>query len=106
VIIDGTRGLVIVDPEPEQLEDYREYARRQAVVEADLATLRDLPARTVDGVQVELLANIEFPTEIEDALDRGAQGIGLYRTEFLYLSGGTEPTEEEHFQAYTDAMQR
>ena len=105
VIIDGTRGLLIIDPEPEQLEDYREYARRQAVVEADLATLRDLPARTLDGIDVELLANIEFPTEIDDALARGAEGIGLYRTEFLFLSGGQEPTEAEHFQAYCDAMQ-
>lgn len=105
VIIDGTRGLLIIHPEAEQLEDYREYARRQAVVEADLATLRDLPARTLDGVEIELLANIEFPTEIDDAVERGAAGIGLYRTEFLYLSGGQEPTEEEHFQAYCDAMQ-
>lgn len=104
VIIDGMRGLLIIDPEPEQLEDYREYARRQAIVEADLATLRDLPARTHDGLDVELMANIEFPTEIEDAMARGAAGIGLYRTEFLFLSGGAEPTEEEHFQAYCDAM--
>ncbi|MEL7240298.1 MAG: phosphoenolpyruvate-utilizing N-terminal domain-containing protein, partial [Planctomycetota bacterium] len=79
VIIDGTRGLVIIDPDPSQLEDYREYARRQEAVEADLATLRDLPAETEDGHGAALMANIEFPGEIEDALARGAQGIGLYR---------------------------
>ena len=105
VIIDGTRGLLIVDPDPEQLEQYREYGRRQAALEADLATLRDLPARTGDEVDLTLLANIEFPNEIEDALARGADGIGLYRTEFLFLAGGAEPTEEEHFQAYLEAMQ-
>lgn len=104
VIIDGTRGLLIIDPDPEQLEDYREYARRQVAMEADLATLRDLPGRTLDGVDVALMANIEFPNEIEDALERGSAGIGLYRTEFLFLSGGTEPTEEEHFQAYRSAL--
>ena len=106
IIIDGTRGLLIVDPEPEQIEDYREYARRQKVVEADLATLRDLPAETTDGHQVAMLANIEFPSEIDDALSRGAGGIGLYRTEFLYLASDVEPTEEDHFEAYVEAMNR
>ncbi len=105
VIIDGTRGLLIVDPDLDQLEEYREFARRQAMMEADLATLRDLPGRTQDGVDLALLANIEFPGEIEDALARGADGIGLYRTEFLFLAGGTEPTEAEHFEAYVNAMQ-
>lgn len=106
VIIDGTRGLVIVNPELDQLEDYREFARRQAVVEADLATLRELPAETQDGQGVALMANIEFPNEIEDALFRGAGGIGLYRTEFLYLASEVPPTEEDHFTAYVDAMRR
>ena len=106
VIIDGTRGLLIVAPTPDQLEDYREYGRRQKAVEADLATLRDLPGQTTDGVQVALQANIEFPAEIDDALARGATGIGLYRTEFLYLASETEPTEEDHFVAYRDAVER
>lgn len=106
VIIDGTRGLVIVNPELDQLADYREFARRQAVVEADLATLRDLPAETQDGHGVALMANIEFPNEIDDALFRGAGGIGLYRTEFLYLATDHTPTEEDHFTAYVDAMHR
>ena len=105
-IVDGTRGLVIVDPTAEQVEDYGQQARRQRAVEADLATLRDLPAETGDGQQVALLANIEFPAEIDDALARGATGIGLYRTEFLYLSTETEPSEEDHFAAYVDALRR
>ena len=106
VIIDGTRGLLVIDPTEEQLEEYKEYGRRQKAVEADLATLRDLPAETGDGQQVALMANIEFPAEIDDALSRGATGIGLYRTEFLYLSAESEPTEEEHFLAYRDALER
>ena len=77
VIIDGTRGLLVIDPTDEQLEEYKEYGRRQKAVEADLATLRDLPAETGDGQQVALMANIEFPAEIDDALARGATGIGL-----------------------------
>lgn len=106
IIIDGTRGLVIVDPDAQQLEEYREAGRRQLAAEADLALLRDLPAETSDGNSVALMANIEFPSEIDDALSRGATGIGLYRTEFLYLAADHEPTEEEHFAAYADAVRR
>ena len=100
VIIDGTRGVVVVDPDERQLAEYREKGLRQQAAEADLALLRDLPAETADGTQIALMANIEFPGEIDDALARGAAGIGLYRTEFLYLAADHEPTEEEHFAAY------
>jgi phosphotransferase system enzyme I (PtsI) len=106
VIIDGTRGLVVLDPDERQVEDYRQQAEREAAVTADLSLLRDLPAETEDGHQVALMANIEFPGEIDDALGRGAVGIGLYRTEFLYLAADHEPTEEEHFAAYADAVRR
>ena len=106
LIIDGTRGLVIVDPDPRQLEEYRLIGQEQARQLADLQLIRDLPAETNDGVAVNLMANIEFPAEIDDALSRGAVGIGLYRTEFLYLAADHEPTEEEHFAAYADAVRR
>ena len=106
LVIDGTRGVVVIDPDARQLEEYRRLAERQAADQADLALLRDLPAETRDGVAVSLLANIEFPAEIDDALARGATGIGLYRTEFLYLAADHEPTEEEHFAAYADAVRR
>ena len=66
-----------------------------------METLRDLPAVTGDGVRVEILGNIEFDYEVDHCLDRGADGIGLYRTEFLYLGADEEPDEECHFQAYS-----
>jgi phosphoenolpyruvate-protein phosphotransferase (PTS system enzyme I) len=66
-----------------------------------LQSLRDLPAETRDGVRIVMLANIEFPHETPACLDRGADGIGLYRTEFLYVGPKTEPTEEDHFRAYS-----
>lgn len=106
IIIDGTRGLVIIDPDAQQLDEYREVGRRRLAAEADLALLRDLPAETSDGNNVALMANIEFPSEIDDALSHGATGIGLYRTEFLYLAADHEPTEEEHLAAYADAVRR
>jgi phosphotransferase system enzyme I (PtsI) len=104
VIIDGTRGRVIVNPDEETLKDYR--ARRRQFIEftRDLAELRDLPAETRDGHKTTILANIEFPEEIRPALDNGAEGIGLYRTEFLYADGG-EPDEEAHFTAYMRAVE-
>ncbi len=106
VIIDGNRGVVIVGPDEEQLVEYREYERRRGEVEIGLTSLRDLPAVTKDGHAVSLQANIEFAEEVDDALNRGAQGIGLYRTEFLYLSKQTEPTEADHYDAYSDAVRR
>jgi phosphotransferase system enzyme I (PtsI) len=106
VIIDGTRGVVIVNPDAEQIEQHREYERTQLRLESELAMLKDLPAETKDGHVVSVQANIEFPYEIDDALLHGAQGIGLYRTEFLYLAAEHEPTEEDHFAAYQDALRR
>ncbi len=106
LIIDGNRGVVIINPDEEQLVEYREYERRRGEVEIGLTGLRDLPPVTKDGHAVSLQANIEFAEEIDDATNRGAQGIGLYRTEFLYLSKETEPTEDDHYQAYAEAARR
>ncbi|MGH7177298.1 MAG: phosphoenolpyruvate--protein phosphotransferase [Tepidisphaeraceae bacterium] len=106
VVIDGTRGIVVVNPDAEQLTEYRELERQGLRLESELATLRDLPAQTRDNHLVTLQANIEFPAEIDDALLRGAEGIGLYRTEFLYLASDHEPTEEDHYDAYVDAIKR
>ena len=104
VIIDGTRGVVIVNPDAEQLDDYRETGRRYKEGERERHSLSSQPARTIDGHEVSLMANIEFPADIDDADSRGAQGIGLYRTEFLYLAKEREPTEEEHYAAYAEAL--
>ncbi len=106
VVIDGTNGVIVIDPDEQQLAEYRLQAIKRAAQTADLALLRDLPAETKDEHRVGLHANIEFPGEIKDALERGAEGIGLYRTEFLYLAADHEPTEEEHFAAYADAVRR
>ncbi|MEM6314926.1 MAG: phosphoenolpyruvate--protein phosphotransferase, partial [Planctomycetota bacterium] len=110
VIIDGTRGMVIVHPDKDQIAEYRASELQQAKFQAELAKLRDLPAQTIDPApnthRVALKANIEFPAEIGDALEHGAEGIGLYRTEFLYLASAHEPTEEDHYAAYADALQR
>ena len=106
VIIDGHRGVVIVNPDAEQLAEHRELERKQAKFEIELATIALLPAETQDGHSVGLQANIEFPEDIDDAVARGAQGIGLYRTEFLYLASTTEPTEEDHYAAYAESVRR
>ncbi|MGE5610499.1 MAG: phosphoenolpyruvate--protein phosphotransferase [Bacillota bacterium] len=106
IIIDGNRGVVIINPDEEQLAEHREYERRREVLERELKELQTLPAVTRDGHMVSLQANIEFPEEVNDAIARGAAGIGLYRTEFLYLASATEPTEEDHYNAYADALRR
>lgn len=104
IIVDGDQGLVIIRPTPEYVEKYeRELAERQARL-AELAAWRDLAAETTDGHALQLLANIEFPDELATCLDRRADGIGLYRTEFLYLGSDAEPTEEEHFEAYRQVV--
>lgn len=104
IIIDGNRGVVIINPDEEQLEEHREFERKLSKFETELQALSDLPAETQDGYVATLQANIEFPEEIPDAIHRGAQGIGLYRTEFLYLSSNNEPTEEDHYKAYAEAL--
>lgn len=103
VIIDGDEGLVIVQPDEETLARYVHEADQQATLAVKLEELRDLPAETTDGTKIQLLGNIEFPSEVQQCMDRGVDGIGLYRTEFLYLMGGNvDPTEEDHVAAYTE----
>jgi phosphotransferase system enzyme I (PtsI) len=106
VIIDGTRGVVIVNPDAEQLAEHREAGRRIKEADARLLEQSDLPAETRDAHAIAVLANIESPADADDAIRQGAQGIGLYRTEFLYLLSDHEPSEEEHFEAYADALRR
>jgi len=104
VIIDGNRGMVVIDPDELTLKQYQQYAVDFDRLEKELDAIRDLDAVTRDGVQIELLGNIEFPHEVETVLDRGGVGIGLYRTEFLYLYSQTEPTEEDHYNAYSEVI--
>ena len=105
VIIDGDKGLVILQPDEETLAHYRQEVEQNRSAAVRLEALRDLPATTADGVQVNLYGNIEFPFEVPHCIDRGAEGIGLYRTEFLYLGSEIEPTEEVHYRAYSQVVQ-
>ena len=105
VILDGTRGVVVIDPDAETLRTYEGYARQQVEFVHSLDALRDLPAITRDGHEITLLGNIEFPSEAKTVLEKGGQGIGLYRTEFLYLGSDTEPTEEDHYRAYRQVIE-
>lgn len=102
VIVDGDSGLIILQPDEETIARYRQDIEDRRSRTAQLELLRELPAETADGVRITLLGNIEFPHEVGHCLDRGADGIGLYRTEFLYLGAATEPTEEIHYEAYAD----
>jgi len=102
VIVDGTQGLLIVDPDPIVLAEYR---ARQAELKAERKRLRRLkstPATTVDGTPIELFANIELPGDMPEVLEAGAEGVGLFRTEFMFLNRNELPGEEEQLEAYRD----
>ena len=104
VILDGNQGIVILQPDEETIARYRLEVETARTVAARLDGLRDLPAETTDGVRIQVTGNIEFPSEVEQCLSRGCDGIGLYRTEFLYLTSPREPTEEDHFAAYSEVV--
>ena len=101
IVVDGDRGQVLINPDPPQIDEYQRRRGEWEAREKELQKLRDLPAITEDKVEVKLLANIELPDEVEPAVKRGASGIGLYRSEFLYLQRSPAfPSEEEHYLAY------
>lgn len=100
MIVDGASGAVIVNPDEATLKHYEELKRKLETLGQSLLRLRDLPAETPDGHRVHLAANIELPEEIPSVIAHGAEGIGLYRTEFFYLNRGDFPSEEEQFEAY------
>ncbi|MGQ9561397.1 MAG: phosphoenolpyruvate--protein phosphotransferase [Candidatus Oleimicrobiaceae bacterium] len=100
MILDGLQGVVVVNPTQETIAKYRRRQEEFCELQQRLERLRDLPARTLDGKDLELSANIEFPEEIDSVVGHGAQGVGLFRTEYLYLSGNGLPAEEEQYKAY------
>jgi len=104
LVIDGKHGLVIVEPDAETVEQFRARQRENLAFERKLAALRDLPAVTQDDVRVTLLANIEMPEEAREAMECGAEGVGLYRTEFLFLADSRNPTEEQQYQVFRGAV--
>ncbi|MBI3253033.1 MAG: phosphoenolpyruvate--protein phosphotransferase [Candidatus Omnitrophica bacterium] len=100
VILDGIRGVVVVDPSPAEVQKFRQEQARFLEFSKALKKFKDLPCVTLDGRRLELAANIELPEETPSVLSHGADGIGLYRTEFLYMNRPDLPTEEEQYQAY------
>jgi len=100
VIVDGSSGVVIVSPDPETLKKYEVREEKIRGLSENLVTLKDLPAQTLDGKLVTLAANIEFPEEVPSVLLHGADGVGLYRTEFFYMNRKDLPTEDEQYDAY------
>ena len=104
IIIDGNRGIVVIRPDERTLARYRKRQIELKTHEQALIQEKDLPAVTRDGREIRVMANIEFPDEVQGALEHGAGGIGLFRTEFLYLSSGVEPDEATQFQAYQKCL--
>ncbi len=106
VIIDGTRGIVIVNPAAKTLKKYEIEKKRLAVLARFLEELRDKPCATLDGKEVGLSANIELPEDVPSVIAHGAKGIGLYRTEFIYMKRKDLPSEEEQFKAYSTVAKK
>jgi phosphotransferase system enzyme I (PtsI) len=105
VIVDGTNQIVVVNPDEPTLAQYRAQQQDYGRLVLELQSLRDLKAVTLDGVRVHLYGNIEFPGEAQTSIEQGADGVGLYRTEFLFLRGEGEPSEEDQFRAYKTAIE-
>jgi phosphotransferase system enzyme I (PtsI) len=106
LVLDGSAGVAIVHPSVSTLKKYRKRQIKQHEISKKLDTLRDLPARTADGKNIELAANIEFADETDSVMAHGARGIGLFRTEYLYMKSSLLPTEDEQFETYRDITQR
>ncbi|MFC4557456.1 phosphoenolpyruvate--protein phosphotransferase [Virgibacillus kekensis] len=106
VIVDGIEGKVIINPSDEELSEYKTKQENFAKQKEEWAKFKDEPTRTSDGEQVELAANIGTPDDVTGVLENGGEGIGLYRTEFLYMGKNELPTEEEQFDAYKSVLEQ
>ena len=105
VALDGSSGVILVNPTPDQLALFREAQRVQHQSEQLALRSKDLPATSVDGYRIRLNGNMEFLEEIPSLLAHGAEGIGLYRTEFMFLDRKNVPSEEEHYRAYKQVLE-
>ncbi len=104
IIVDGNKGVVIVKPDAETKNRYKSTLRAYQEREIELLTLNDLPAESRDGKLIKLMANIEVPEETDSAVAHGADGIGLFRSEFLFLRSNNLPSEEEQYEAYSSVL--
>ncbi|MGQ2966613.1 phosphoenolpyruvate--protein phosphotransferase [Methylophilus sp.] len=100
MIVDGTQGVVIVNPDPEVLSEYQLKQNQWQLAQQKLQRIKTTKAVTVDGIAIDLLANIEVPEDVVSAKASGAVGVGLYRTEFLFMNRSEMPGEQEQFEAY------
>lgn len=105
IILDGHHGEVIIDPDEATLERYHDSEQRQRSVAERLQSLRPLRAETADGTRITIMGNIEFPEEVQHCTELGADGVGLYRTEFLYLDQHKTPSEQDQFEAYSRVIE-
>ncbi len=105
LVVDGVAGEVIIDPSDQEIEANEEKASEYESMKAEWNKLKDEPSISKDGVQVELAANIGTPKDLEGVSNNGAEGIGLYRTEFLYMDSSELPSEEDQFQAYKEVLE-
>ncbi|WP_411843938.1 phosphoenolpyruvate--protein phosphotransferase [Salinicoccus sp. HZC-1] len=105
IIVDGSAGDVIVNPTEEEVEAYKEKQAKVQEEKAELQKLVNEPSKTMDGIEVELAANIGTPDDLDGVSSNGAEGIGLYRTEFLYMGRNEIPSEEEQFEAYKKVLE-
>ncbi len=106
VIIDGKNGVVIVNPDEQTFRDYLQNKQYYEYQERELLKLRDLPAETVDGYRISLKGNVEFVEEIPSIRKHGGEGVGLYRTEMLFINRNSLPDEEEQFRVYAEAARQ
>jgi phosphoenolpyruvate-protein phosphotransferase (PTS system enzyme I) len=105
VILDGYKGILIINPEQDVIEEYQNKIKRIAEFERKLEDFKFVPAVTIDGRKITILANIEFPEEVNEALESGAEGVGLFRTEYI-ISNGTIPEEDEQFEEYLKVAEK
>jgi phosphotransferase system enzyme I (PtsI) len=106
IIVDGTTGQVVLNPTPETVRLYEVAQERFKQLEAELLTLKDYPAVTLDGHKIELSGNIETVDELDDIISHGAKGIGLFRTEYFFMGRKNLPGEEEQYKFYGDVVKR
>jgi phosphotransferase system enzyme I (PtsI) len=105
LIVDGVQGLLVVNPDPAVLAEYRTRQTQLKAERQRLKLLKKTPAATLDGAPIELFANIELPQDTPEAIESGAEGVGLFRTEFLFLNRKDLPSEDEQFEAYRQVAQ-
>ena len=106
VIIDGEKGDILIRPTEEDRANYQEKIKKQEELKAHYAQLKDLPAITTDGIRIELMANIGLPSDVDNANNYGCEGVGLFRSEFVFMGREDIPTEEDQFKLYKEAVEK